>query len=81
MDSDPKSLMARRFGLLRNEILLYRQVEIADLEQRLLDLDHEDSGTCPRALKSKIVDESQDKKISRKSIIEEIDQKPKAYGK
>lgn len=72
--------MARKYGLLRSRLLLDYQVEIAALEQKLLDMDHEDSDACPRALKSKQIDEMRSTHTSRKDLMQEIDVKMEKYG-
>lgn len=72
--------MARKYGLLRSRLLLDYQVEIAALEQKLLDMDHEDSDACPRALKSKQIDETRETHMSRKDLMQEVDLKMEKYG-
>ena len=62
-------------------MLLHRQVELVTLEQRLLDMDHEDSQTNPLALMSTKVDEGRRLEVPRKALLQDIDQKLKEYGK
>ncbi|KAH0537357.1 hypothetical protein FGG08_005836 [Glutinoglossum americanum] len=76
LDSDPNFTMCRRFGVLHTRLLLYRQDELRDLERRLAQVDREDSLTeeGQQFLASREMDEEH-----RQDLIDEIDQKLKAY--
>lgn len=59
---------------------MYRQEELAELESKLSDLDDEDASSCPKALKSREMDESRTNlPYSRKLVMQEIDMKSKEY--
>ena len=83
LDSDPNFLICRKFGWLRNRVLLSRQDELNQLERRLLSMDDEDKDECPLALQSRKIDDSRqdiDDEFSRKTLIQEIDNKLENYG-
>jgi hypothetical protein len=69
-------MMCRRFGVLHARVLLYRQDELADLERRLAQIDHEDSlnEEGRQFLSSREMDEEH-----RQDLVDEIDRKLKAY--
>lgn len=78
INSDPSFLMCRRFGFLHSRVLLYRQDELAQLENQLVELDADDAENNPRALLSRELDEQQDS--TRKDLILNINEKLKEYG-
>ena len=78
INSDPSFLMCRRFGFLHSRVLLYRQDELAQLENQLVELDADDAKNNPRALISRELDEQQ--APWRKDLILGIDEKLKEYG-
>lgn len=78
INSDPSFLMCRRFGFLHTRVLLYRQDELAQLEQQLVELDVDDADNNPKVLISRELDEQQDS--TRKDLIFGIDEKLKQYG-
>lgn len=80
LNSDENFLMCRKFGFLHQRVLLYRQDELRDLEDRLIMLDDEDREDNPRLLKSRMMDDAHENSI-RKGLIETIDQKLKEYGR
>lgn len=76
--------MCRKFGWLRNRVLLYRQDELNQLERKLLSMDDKDKDECPLALQSRKTDEGReeiDYEYSRQKLIQDIDDKLKQYGK
>jgi len=80
INSDPNFLMCRRFGFLHTRVLLYRQDELAQLENDLVSLDAEDEQIAPKALISRKLDEAR-QDSPRKALIQGIDEKLKEYGK
>lgn len=81
LNSDENFLMCRRYGFLHNRVLLYRQDELRELEDRLLALDKRDGmdPTKKRCLRSRQYDDSRNGNERGKLIIE-IDSKLKEYG-
>ncbi|KAI9846331.1 MAG: hypothetical protein M1837_004184 [Sclerophora amabilis] len=78
VDSDENFLIYRRFGLLRNRVLLHAQDELADLERKLNQMDKTDERQEPAILKSRQRDENQ--ALSRRALLlEKIDRKLKEY--
>ncbi|KAK4994332.1 hypothetical protein LTR66_005604 [Elasticomyces elasticus] len=53
LNSDDNFLICRRFGVLHNRVMLYRQDELDQLEAHLMALDAEDADEDPRALMSR----------------------------
>lgn len=83
IDSDSNFLMCRRFGFLHSRVLLYRQDELTDLENKLIDMDGLDKDELPLALTSRKIDDGRDdieEQYTRKTLINTIDQKLKEYG-
>lgn len=72
--------MCRRFGFLHTRLLLYRQDELAQLENELMSLDGEDEESSPKSLVSRKLDEAR-QDCPRKGLIKEIDEKLKDYGR
>lgn len=84
VDSDECFLMCRRFGWLNSRVLLYRQAELADLEETLLEMHKEDIAYRDGiTLKSKKEDDErldiEDSQYSRKTLINKIDTKLTEY--
>jgi hypothetical protein len=79
-NSDPNFRIYRRYGTLRNRVILYRQQELAIMEKELSDLDKEDdeakNGKTASYKKDRADPESQ-----RLKLIGEIETKLKQYGK
>lgn len=77
--------MCRRFGWLNSRVLLYRQAELAELEETLLAMDKEDNDYRDGiTLKSKKEDDErvdiEDSQYSRQTLINKIDTKLKEYS-
>jgi hypothetical protein len=79
VSSSKNTRIYRKFGYLRNRVMMYKQDEITRYEERLLELDDRDKETDEHRLYSRKVDEQQEVS-SRKELISEIDQKIKEYG-
>lgn len=84
INSDQCFLMCRRFGWLNSRVLLYRQAELAELEETLLAMDKEDiSYRDGITLKSKKEDDErvdiEDPQYSRETLINKIDTKLEKY--
>lgn len=79
INSDENFLMCRRYGLLHTRVMLYRQDELRELEEKLLGLDAEDEDENPRMLNSRVRDDRRENQERRKLILE-IDEKLKEYG-
>ena len=76
--------MCRKFGWLRNRVLLYRQDELSRLERKLLSMDDEDKEEYAEALQSRKKDDGREDinyECSRQKLIQDIDDKLKQYGK
>ena len=58
IDGDDRLLFCRRFGFLHNRVMLYRQDELVEMEQRLIAMDNEDVDLDPVALMSRRIDDS-----------------------
>lgn len=76
--------MCRRFGWLNSRVLLYRQAELAELEETLLEMDKEDLAYRDGiTLKSKKEDDErvdiEDSQHTRHTLINKIDTKLKEY--
>lgn len=75
--------MCRRFGWLNSRVLLYRQAELAELEETLLEMDKEDiTYRDGITLKSKKEDEERvdiEEQHTRQTLINKIDTKLKEY--
>ncbi|KAI4099616.1 MAG: hypothetical protein L6R37_005888 [Teloschistes peruensis] len=80
MNSSDNFLMCRRFSFLQTRVLLYRQDELAEMEDTLLNMDDEDKDLEPLALQSRRLDGDRTEEPSRASLIEKIDSKLKQYG-
>lgn len=75
--------MCRRFGWLHSRVLLYRQAELAEYEEKLLDMDEEDiTYREGKTLKSRKDDDGRvgiEEQYTRKTLINEVDTKLKEY--
>lgn len=78
MNSDENFLMCRKYGFLHNRVLLYRQDELRELEQKLLALDKEANATDDIRLKSRTQEEM--KSDERRKLINRIDDKLREYN-
>ncbi|KAI9740264.1 MAG: hypothetical protein M1834_004842 [Cirrosporium novae-zelandiae] len=78
INSDDNFMMCRRFGFLHTRVLLYRQDELRELEDKLVRLDKADEEEYPIKLKSREMDEAHEP-CDRKDLIQEIDDKLKQY--
>ncbi|KAI9719279.1 MAG: hypothetical protein M1812_003609 [Candelaria pacifica] len=78
IDSDTNFNIYRRFGFLRNRVLLHTQAELVELESQLEGLDELDEQEEEEILKSKERDDSQ-AEPERKLLLEQIDTKLKQY--
>jgi hypothetical protein len=82
LDSNENYLICRKYGFLRNRVLLYRQDELRQLERDLLEADEDNLRDCPLALRSrKVADSRVDEEQTRKDLIRNIDSKLKEYGR
>lgn len=83
IDSDENFLMCRRFGWLNSRVLLYRQDELAKLEETLIDMDDEDitykGGLTLKSRKEDDDREDIEEQYSRSTLINQIDTKLKEY--
>jgi len=80
INSDVNFLMYRRFGYLRNRVLLHKQDELAMLEQQLKELDDLDDEEDHFRIRSRKYD-SRHGVSARERLIGEINDKLKEYGK
>lgn len=80
LDAHPTFLIVRKFSLARLRILAHSQVQIASLEQKLLDMDEMDSRDYPRALQSWKHD-AERKEKSREAFLKEFNCRLKEYGR
>lgn len=75
--------MCRRFGWLNLRVLLYRQDELAQLEETLIDMDDEDitykGGLTLQSRQEDDDREDIEEQYSRKTLINQIDTKLKEY--
>ena len=79
VDSDPNWNIYRRFGYLRNRVMLHTQAELASLEVELQKLDYRDSKEAPEVLTSMEQDDTQ-RDPRRKFLLKEIETALKSYG-
>lgn len=85
IDSDADTPLFRRFGILHARSLLYKQVELTELEAQLNQLDKEDEGR-PGADENKwrlghsISEDDGDQNEKRRDLMKQIDQKLEEYG-
>jgi hypothetical protein len=86
IESDSDIVLFRRFGVLHARALLYRQVELTELEAQLDKLDKEDAGTEGQPAENRwrlshslaMNDGAMNEK--RKELMEKIEEKMEIYG-
>ena len=78
---EPNFLIYRKFAWLHNRLLLHKQDELGELEQRLEAIDKADSKEDPRRLRSRRRDERVSPQSPRKEVLKEIDEKLESYRK
>ena len=81
IDSDVDTALFRRFGRLNARTLLYREVELNDLEKKLDELDQTDNSKedTEWRIGHGIHHDDGKKNEERKALVEEIEKKLKAY--
>ncbi len=82
LNSDRGAALYRRFGDLHGRVLLYMQVELTQLEEKLAQLDRDDNSkeeTDWRVAHSIYMDNGK-RNEERKALVEEIAGRLKAYG-
>ena len=79
-NSDPTFRVYKRFGTLRNRVILYRQQELAKLEEQLNALDIEDDEKHNHRIRS-LRKDTADPGSNRMDLIDQIDLKLEHYGK
>ncbi|CAO2658157.1 Nn.00g074170.m01.CDS01 [Neocucurbitaria sp. VM-36] len=77
-NSDPSFKIYKRYGTLRNRVILYRQQEIAQLEEELNRLDEEDHKSGNGKTRSLLWDQ-EDADSKRMKLIDQIEEKLKRY--
>ncbi|KAF2476127.1 uncharacterized protein BDR25DRAFT_300915 [Lindgomyces ingoldianus] len=77
-NSDPTFRVYKRFGTLRNRVILYRQLELARLEEKLNELDKDDHQKHNHRIRS-LRKDTEDKESKRMELIDQIDTKLKHY--
>lgn len=86
VNSDNDTALFRRFGVLHARLLLYKEVEITELEAHLNALDKVDAGDPDGEqpnlwrLSNSISLNNGFEHTERKELVEKIDQKLEAYG-
>ena len=75
MASDKSFVLFKRFGELHTRLLLYKQDELVEIEQRLKDLDNEERTSYHLASRR------DDMNLARKELVTEIESKLSSYGK
>lgn len=88
LDSDDNFMLYRRFGYIHARILLQKQDELKEIEERLEALDTEDDGggeRLQRCLKSRAFDEARDRKSppereSRRQLLRRAEDLVREYG-
>jgi hypothetical protein len=78
-NSDPTFRVYKRFGTLRNRVILYRQQELAKLEEQLNALDIEDNEKYNHRIRS-LRKDTADPDSKRMVLIDQIDSKLEHYG-
>lgn len=79
IDSDVDGRIYRRFGYLRNYLLLHRQDEISVLEQEMNALDKKHENDDPYRLCSRRYDEEDPQKMQRKELMSRLNEMLKEY--
>lgn len=72
-------MLYRRFGFLQARVLLYKQDELREMEDRLDRLDKDDEEDRPKMLRSREDDNADDE--YRMKLMQEIEEKFSEYGK
>lgn len=80
LNSDDNFLMYRKFGWIRNRLLLDQQIELAQLEEKVMVLDNQIARIDDSALMARDLDEKWDLQVSQNSTLRQIAQKLKKYG-
>ncbi|KAF2821076.1 hypothetical protein CC86DRAFT_411384 [Ophiobolus disseminans] len=83
MNSDENFLMCRKYSFLHNRVLLYRQDELRELEQELLDMDKTVHKQDPIKLQCRTREEKvglEADKCQRGALINKIDDKLREYN-
>ena len=82
INSDVDTALFRRYGDLHARCLLYREVELHDLERKLMKLDEKDKAKedTEWRVAHGIHHDKGRKNEERKALIEEIEGKLKSYG-
>ena len=79
MDSDVNTRLYRRFGLIRNRLLLQKQDQIAELSQKLIDLDKLDATSNPERLYCRRYDEGLGDDSERPKLLRSLEELLKEY--
>ena len=79
-DCDPNLLIVRRFGWLRNAVLLHHQDELVELEEELERLNDNDFRGDYQKLTSRRRDDAIPEEAKRKELLLEIEGKLAKYG-
>lgn len=79
LDIDENFMLYRRFGFLQARVLLYKQDELREMEDRLDRLDKDDEEDRPKMLRSREDDNADDE--YRMKLMQEIEEKFSEYGK
>lgn len=79
-NSDPTFRVYKRFGTLRNRLLLYRQFELWELEEELRSLDEKDHQLNNFKTRSLMIDGA-DTESKRVKLMDQIETKLKQYGR
>ena len=79
MDSDNNTRLYRRFGVVRNRLLLHKQDQIAELSEKLSKIDHTDSLENPVRLICRRYDEELGDESARTQVIQELEHRLKEY--
>jgi hypothetical protein len=85
IDSDSDTPLFRRFGILHARSLLYKEVELTELEAQLNELDKEDEGQLGAdenqwRLGHSISLDGGDGNEKRRDLMKQIDEKMEQYG-
>ena len=82
INSDDDSVLFRRFGNLHARSLLYKEVELTELEAELAKLDKKDEASEENEWRigHSIHHDNGKKNEERKALMEKIDQKLEVYG-
>lgn len=83
LNTDASFLIYRRFGYLRNRLLLDREIELAQLEVKLRDMDTEQAKKWPAALMTIDPEGYRDDESLRsfRSVMDKVHQKLNEYGR